>query len=211
MEQTFNLIHDFLETLFNYGPVWIYLALIVASFIENIFPPFPGDFFTIAGGALAAAGWLNIFLVFAMVYTGGIGSTMVVYYLGKKYGRTFFMKKNFRFFPVTDIVKMEEWFGRRGGIILVFSRFIVGARAALAIVGGMSRYGGQKFFWLSSISFWIFNGILLFSSYIFVVNFETIAEYFHTYEKIAWPIIIGVIIILVAIKVRNIIRNGKKA
>ena len=211
MEQTFNLINEFLETLFNYGPIWIYLALITASFIENIFPPFPGDFFTIAGGALAAAGWLNIFLVFAMVYIGGIGSTMLVYYFGKKYGRSFFIRKNYRFFPVSDITKMEDWFGRRGGVILIFSRFIVGARAALAVVGGMSRYSRQKFFWLSSISFWIFNGIILFSSYIFVVNFDTIADYFHTYEKIAWPIIITVVIVLLAIKIKNIIKNGKKA
>ena len=210
MEQSLNLINDFLQRLFAYGPVWIYLALLTASFIENVFPPFPGDFFTITGGALAAAGWLNIFLVFAVVYLGGIASTMLVYYFGSSLGRNFFIKKNFKIFSARDIMRLEEWFLRKGPILLIFSRFIVGARAAIALVCGISRYSGWKTFSFSSISFWLFNAILLFSSYIFVVNFDTIAHYFHLYEKIAWPIIIIVIIIFIVIKIKKTGGNGKK-
>jgi len=209
MEQSLELINDFLQKLFAYGPVWIYLALLTASFIENIFPPFPGDFFTITGGALAAAGWLNIFLVFVVVYVGGIGSTMLVYYLGHSRGRSFFMKRNFKIFSVDDIMRLEKWFLRKGPLLLIFSRFIVGARAAIALVCGIGQYSGWKTFSFSSISFWMFNGILLFSSYIFVINFEIIAHYFHLYEKIAWPIIVAVIIIFTILKIRKIRKNTK--
>ena len=167
MEQSLNLINDFLEKLFAYGPVWIYLALMAASFIENVFPPFPGDFFTITGGALAASGWLNIFLVFIVVYLGGIASTMVVYYLGHSMGRSFFMRKNYRIFSIDDIMRLEKWFERRGALLLIFSRFIVGARAAIALVCGIGRYNAFRTFFFSSVSFWLFNGILLFSSYVF--------------------------------------------
>lgn len=211
MEQSLNLINDFLQKLFAYGPVWIYLALVAAAFIENVFPPFPGDFFTIAGGALAAAGWLNIFLVFVAVYLGGIGSTMVVYYLGFSLGRNFFVKRNYKIFSVDDITRLEAWFARKGSLLLVFSRFIVGARAAIALVCGIGHYSPFKTFAFSSLSFWIFNALLLFSSYIFVVNFDTIAHYFHLYEKIVWPIIVGLIIVFVILKIKKIRSNGKKA
>ena len=209
MEQSFNLINDFLERLFAYGPFWIYLALLIAAFIENIFPPFPGDFFTIAGGALAASGWLNIILVFLMVYIGGIGSTMVVYYLGRSYGREFFIRKDYRLFSRRDIIRLEDWFSRKGAVLLVFSRFIVGARAAIALVSGIGEYNNWKMYIFSSISFLIFNGLLLFSSYIFVINFDTIAHYFHLYEKILWPVVIIIVILFVALKLYRMKRRGE--
>jgi len=209
MEQSLNLINDFLEKLFAYGPGWIYVALFVAAFIENIFPPFPGDFFTIAGGGVAASGWLNIYLVFAVIYMGGIGSTMVAYYLGSRFGRDYFIRKNFRVFSRKDILAMEKWFNKRGALLLIFSRFIVGARAAIAVVSGIGHYNPLKMFVFTSISFWLFNGILLFSSYIFVTNFETIARYFHMYEKIAWPIIVLIIVVLIGVKIYKSYRNGK--
>jgi membrane protein DedA with SNARE-associated domain len=106
---------------------------------------------------------------------------------------------------------METWFNRRGALLLAFSRFIIGARAALAIVGGMSRYEPGKFFLFSSLSFWLFNSLLLFSSYLFVVNFDTIAVWFRTYERIAWPVIIIAAVILAAMKIRKVLKNGRKS
>lgn len=209
MEQSLELINDFLKGLFVHGPLWIYLALLAASFVENIFPPFPGDFFTIAGGALAAAGWLNIFLVFTCVYLGGIGSTAVVYYFGCSFGRDFFIKKDYRLFSAKDIERMERWFRRKGAVLLVFSRFIVGARAAIALVTGISNYNFSRMFLFASISFWIFNGLLLFSSYLFVVNFDTIAYYLRTYEKIVWPVIVLVAIIFIVAKIYRMKKNEK--
>jgi membrane protein DedA with SNARE-associated domain len=209
MEQSFNLINDFLEWLFAYGPFWIYLALLTASFIENVFPPFPGDFFTIAGGALAAAGWLNTLLVFLMVYVGGIGSTMVVYYLGRSFGRDFFIKKDYRLFSRRDIVRLEGWFSRKGAVLLVFSRFIVGARAAIALVSGIGEYNPLRMYIFSSISFCLFNGLLLFSSYIFVVNFDMIAHYYHLYEKVLWPVVIIIVILFIAVKLYRVKIRGE--
>ncbi|MFH2037519.1 MAG: VTT domain-containing protein [Candidatus Zixiibacteriota bacterium] len=209
MEQTFDYINEFLKHIFAYGPIWIYLILIAASFVENIFPPFPGDFFTLAGGALAAGGWLNIFGVFACVYIGGIGSTIFVYHLGKRYGLEYFIRKDFKVFSAQDIISLEEWFSRRGAWLLIFSRFIVGARAVIALVSGISQYRKDRFILFTSISFWFFNGLLLFSSYLFVVNFETIAKYFHAYEKIAWPIIIAVIVGIIIWKILKVRKNGK--
>ncbi len=198
MEQSLNLINDLLDQLFVYGPVWIYLALLIASFIENIFPPFPGDFFTIAGGALAASGRLNIFLVFITVYLGGISSVMLIYYFGKRYGREYFLRKNFRLFSAEDILRLEKWFQKRGALLLVFNRFIIGARSAVALVTGISRYNPVHTFISVSISFWLFNGLLLFSSYIFVINFDTIIGHYRMYEKAAWTIIILIAVLYVA-------------
>jgi len=208
MEQSLQLINEFLDRLFVYGPWLIYVALFTASFIENIFPPFPGDFFTLTGGALAASGRLEMTGVFIAVYLGGISSLMFVYYLGRRYGRDYFVKKNFRYFTADDIHKLEEWFARRGLYLILFNRFIVGARAVITLVAGIGNYRANRMFALASISFWLFNGILLFSTYLFVVNFETITYYFHLYERIVWPIIVVMAILFVIVKIRKA-RKGK--
>jgi len=207
MEQSLNLINEFLDSLFAYGPFWIYLAIFVAAFVENIMPPFPGDFFTLAGGALAAADRLNIFGVFAVVVFGGLSSTMLVYYLGYSLGRDFFMKKNYRYFSREDIEQLERWFGRHGGLLLVFNRFIVGARAIITLVAGIGHFPPLKAVLFLLASFVFFNGLLLFASYIFVINFETIAAWYNQYEKVALPIIVTIIIILIIWKIYRIRKN----
>jgi len=209
MEQLLQLINEFLDKIFLYGPFWIYLFLFVSAFVENIFPPIPGDFVTLTGGALAASGRLNIFLVFILVYLGGITSMALLYYLGYSKGREFFIKKNYRIFSGDDIIRLENWFIKEGAILLMLNRFIVGARAAIAVITGISHYRFWKMFIFVSISFWIFNGLLLFSSYIFVVNFETIKEYLHLYEKIVWPIIIVIALWLIIRKILKVRSNAK--
>jgi membrane protein DedA with SNARE-associated domain len=209
MEQSLELINQFLDRLFAYGPFWIYLTLFLALFIENIFPPFPGDFFTLAGGALAAAGRLNIFLVFLLVYLGGILSILLLYQLGYSYGRDFFIRKNFRYFSTADIDRLEVWFRKRGAWLLLLNRFIVGARAVIVVVSGIGRYDRNKMILFISISFFVFNGILLFGSYIFVVNFDTIAEYYRVYEKTVWPIIFALLIMFILFKIVRTKKNEK--
>jgi membrane protein DedA with SNARE-associated domain len=211
MEHSLHIINDFLDQLFAYGPVWIYLALFIASFIENIFPPFPGDLFTLTGGALAASGRLDIITVFFVVYLGGIGSVMLVYYLGYHYGRDFFVRKNYRAFSADDILRLEAWFIRRGAVLLLFNRFIVGTRSVVALITGISRFSPMRTFTYVSVSFWLFNGLLLFSSYVFVINFETIIEYYKLYERIAWPIIILAVAGLIIYKFRKIRQRGRKS
>ncbi|MCX6825700.1 MAG: hypothetical protein NTV06_00325 [candidate division Zixibacteria bacterium] len=209
MEHSLQLVNDLLDKLFIYGPFLIYLALFAALFIENIFPPFPGDFFTLAGGALAAAGRLNIVIVFFAVYLGGIASAMLVYYFGFTYGRGFFIKRNYRIFSINDILRLESWFQKRGAVLLMANRFIIGARSVMLLAAGISHYGLGKTYCYTSISFLLFNAILLFGSYIFVVNFETIAVYFHLYEKIVWSIIISLLAIFIIYKLLRIKKNGQ--
>jgi membrane protein DedA with SNARE-associated domain len=210
MDHSLHLINEFLDKLFVYGPFWIYLALFLAAFIENIFPPFPGDFFTIGGGALAASGRLNIVLVFLLIYLGGLASFVLVYQFGFSYGRDFFIRKNYRWFSRRDISRLELWFQKRGAWLLLMNRFIVGARTAVALVTGISRYNRAKMVLFISISFWIFNGLLLFGSYIFVVKFELIAQYFHLYEKTVWPIVILLAVIFIGYKIYRVKQNEKE-
>ena len=91
-------ISEYLDYLFAYGAFWVYLIIFAACFIENIFPPFPGDSFIVAAGGLVALGRLDLVGTFLTIVTGGVASVMVLYALGKRYGREYFIRRNFKYF-----------------------------------------------------------------------------------------------------------------
>jgi len=186
-------INAWLDQIFAYGTVWVYLALFLACFIENITPPFPGDSFIVAAGGLAAASRLDFALAFISVIAGGMCSVMIIYLLGRYFGRDFFLRKDYRFFSAKDILEVEERFQRRGGLLLVASRFVVGFRVALALAAGISKYSSIRMFLYTTISYMLFAGLLMYLGYKLVEHYDRIEYYFKTYNTIGWTIIIGLV------------------
>ncbi|MCP4684215.1 MAG: DedA family protein [bacterium] len=188
-------INAWLDQIFAYGTVWVYLAIFLACFIENIAPPFPGDSFIVAAGGLAAASRLDFTLAFLSVVAGGMFSIMLIYSFGRRFGRDYFLRKDFRFFSAKDILEVEERFQRRGGLMLVASRFVVGFRVALAIAAGISRYPSPRMFIYTFASYALFTGLLMYLGYKLVENYGQIEYYFRTYNVVGWTIVIGLVTI----------------
>lgn len=204
MGEQFAEINRVLDYVFAYGTIWVYLALIAACFIENITPPFPGDSFIVAAGALVAAGRLEAAPAFICCLGGGMGSIMLIYILGRVYGRDFFIRKNYKLFSAQDIVAVEAKFQRYGGLLMIASRFVVGFRVLLALAAGMGRYPGYKTFIYTLISYCAFVGLLMYLGFKLVENLELIEYYFDTYKHIAWPIVIAVVVFYVGRRILKI-------
>lgn len=202
-------INTWLDQIFAYGTVWVYLTLFLACFIENITPPFPGDSFIVAAGGLAAASRLDFVLAFASVVAGGMCSIMLIYLIGRYFGREFFLRKNFRFFSARDILEVEAKFQRRGGLLLVASRFVVGFRVALAVAAGISKYPAPRMFFYTSISYMLFAGLLMYLGYKLVEHYDRIEYYFKTYNTIGWTIVIAIVAIYVYRRYRKIRARNK--
>jgi len=197
MSETYQQIQQGLDFLFAYGPFWVYLMILVACFIENVFPPFPGDTFIVAAGAMVAFRRLDLYISLAVIFIGGLGSTMLLYYLGRRFGRDFFLRKDYKYFSATDILKMEESFARRGALILVFSRFVVGMRAALAIAAGISRYRALPMLIFSAVSYMLFAGLLVFLAFKLVENLGQIEYYFRAYQAVVWAAVAAIVATMV--------------
>ncbi len=196
-------LNQYLDLLFTYGPVWAYVILFAACLIENIFPPFPGDSFIVAAGGLVALDRLNLITSMLVIIAGGMTSVMLLYFLGKNYGREFFLRKNYKYFSVDDIGKMEAKLWKWGALILISSRFVVGVRAALALAAGIGRYPTVGMVVYSTLSYIIFTGLLMYASINLVEHFETIEYYFTTYDRIVYPILIILVILWLARKYRT--------
>jgi membrane protein DedA with SNARE-associated domain len=181
-------ISEFLDGMFRYGTLWVYLILFAACFIENVFPPFPGDSFIAAAGGLVALERLDFAITMIVIMLGGISSVMVLYYFGNNYGRKYFEKKNFKYFSVSDIALMESRLQKWGAFILVFSRFMVGIRSAIAVAAGVGRYEAILMLFYSTVSYFLFTVLIMFLAISAVENLEAIKNYFIRYNLVIWPI-----------------------
>lgn len=202
-------IGRYLDYLFTYGPVLVYTVLFAACFVENLFPPFPGDSFIAAAGALVGAGRLELGLSFGLVLAGGLSSVMIMYILGRRFGRDFFMAKDYRYFSAEDILAFERKLDRWGALLMISSRFVLGLRSAIAVGAGIARYPAWRMVLYSLISYVLFTGIVFFLAMVVVDNLGRIAEYFQTYNMIVWPIVVAAVAALIIWKVRQVRARSK--
>ncbi len=149
-------------------------------------------------------GRLDFGLSILLIVAGGVASVMIMYLLGRKFGRDFFMRKNYKYFSVDDLMRFESSFMRWGWLLLVFSRFVVGFRSAIVIGAGISRYHAGKMIALSVVAYLLFIGVLYYLAMVVVENFENIAYYFKAYNTIAWPLVIVIVIGVVVRKIINV-------
>lgn len=178
----------------SHGTVWVYFVIVAASFVENLFPPFPGDTMTVAGAALATTGEISFPLVFVSAYAGGIFSTMLIYWFGRRRGYEYFRQKNFRYFPRHKLDEFRHWLERRGVWLISGSRFVVGFRTLVALAAGIGRWPIGQMAFFSSLSFWVFNALLMGLTYLLVDNLEALIRYLklsQTYFFIAIGLTLG--------------------
>lgn len=207
MIESLSWIKDLLDQLFALGPIPVYGAILLACFVENIFPPFPGDTFIIGGGALVAAGRLDLYATMSAIVIGGMCSTMLLYFLGKKYGRNYFIRKNYALFSASDVAKVESRLERWGGGVFVASRFIIGIRSALSVSAGIARYPVGRMFVYSLLSYLAFTAVLMYLSISLIESFDVISRYIRMYQWLFWLLAGGIVTVYVVQRVRA---SGRK-
>ena len=179
-------LNQLIDWVISFGVIWIYVLIVIASFIENIFPPFPGDTVTVIGAALAARGDLALPYVFLAASFGGIVSTMLIYRFGYTHRHEYFMTSDSKainkYFPKEKIIEFEAWLDRWGGWLITGHRFIVGFRTLVSLSAGIARWPVGKMAIYGSLSFLIFNATLMGLTYVLVDNLSLLVEIISLYK-----------------------------
>jgi membrane protein DedA with SNARE-associated domain len=132
MERLLNILGTFPDFL-------IYFFLALSAYVENLFPPIPGDTITAMGAFLVGTGRLDFLGVYLCTTFGSLTGFLSLFWVGGYLGRHFFMEKDYRFFKAKDIVKAEAWFSRYGYFLIGMNRFLPGIRSAVSVVAGIAR------------------------------------------------------------------------
>ena len=169
-----SYVDAFLNMLDTLPDGLIYLLLGLSAFVENIFPPIPGDTITAFGAFLVGTKRLSFLGVYLSTTLGSLAGFMCLFWIGRFLGRRFFIERDYRFFKARDIIRAEAWFRRWGYLLILLNRFFPGIRSVISIAGGISRLGGLKVTLLALISACTWNLIWILAGYTLGNNWEVV-------------------------------------
>jgi membrane protein DedA with SNARE-associated domain len=123
-----------------------YLAVAGLLVLENLGVPVPGETVLIAGSLYAGAGRLNIVAIGVLGVAASVAGSCAGYAIGRFGGRAL-VERFGKYVLLTSerLDKAEDFFDRRGGIIIVVARFIDGLRQAAGIIAGTTEMRFTRF------------------------------------------------------------------
>ena len=123
-----------------------YLGLFFLLVLGTLGLPFPEDGILLLSGFLTARHVISPLPAFLVVYSGLIMTDFLLYSVGKKYGRMLVEHKRFHKIITEDrLAKLENKFKKWGALVVFFGRHLLGLRAQIFLVAGVTRMPWKKF------------------------------------------------------------------
>lgn len=180
-----GVFHHFQHLLDHYG----YLAVAVMLVAENTGIPLPGEAVLVAAALYAGTGGLNIWLVGIVATASSIAGSCVGYWIGANGGRPLAERYGkYVLLTPTRLRRVEAFFNRRGGWVVVFGRFVDGLRQFMSIVVGLSEMTFRRFVIFTSVGAVIWCAAWAAVGYVAGDHVETVSRYI-TYVAITVAVI----------------------
>lgn len=195
MEYFGQLWDGFLVYLNDQPPGWIYFFLFLGAFMENVFPPIPGDTLIVFGAYLAGIGVIAVWPAYIAMWIGSAVGCLLVYGIAYIKGRDFFLRLEERWFNESKIAVAETWFEKYGTRIIIFNRFLPTVRAFVGIVAGIIRMNPVRMTLYVLIGTFLWNSLLVYFGLKVGENWQLVITALQTYNQavISLAVIVGVI------------------
>jgi membrane-associated protein len=168
--------------------------LFVASFVEYVFPPFPGDLVVVLGAWYAVQGQISWPATFIATTGGALAGAWVDWRVGRALGRTLEQRAArptviHRLLTPERLATFDAGYRRFGGLLLVANRFFPGIRAFIFVAAGASGIPLRKVLLLGGLSAAAWNAVLLGAGAAIANNLEELLAFFDRYTRIASSVI----------------------
>lgn len=187
MEQFFA---ELLERTAEVPVIWGYTLVFFIAWLENVFPPIPGDVLIVFAGYLAAIGPMAIFPVIAFSTLGGILGFMCMYYIGRYGGPRLLGSRALRWLPDESVSRVQNWLHTWGYMVIAANRFLSGARTVIAFTVGMSRMPALPVGLLASLSAAVWVTLITVLGYVVGDEWERVVDYLARYGRLISVLII---------------------
>lgn len=142
-------IDQYLVKIVSAYSTWTYLIIFIVIFAETGFvvtPFLPGDSLLFAVGALIAKGGtgLDIYIMGILLIVAAITGNTLNYALGHYFGPKVFKPAN-RVLKLEYYVKTQDYFDKKGGNMLIISRFMPIFRTLAPFVAGVGKMNFGQF------------------------------------------------------------------
>jgi membrane protein DedA with SNARE-associated domain len=182
--------------LVRYG----YAAAFVAVLAEGVGVPTPGQTLLMASALEAAAGRMNIMLLLFLVATAALVGNSIGYAIGRWGGRA-----------VLERLKVnrqrQQYFDdliqRRGGIVILFARFVDGLRQLNGIVAGLSRMPWWTFTLYNIAGAVLWTCAWGLATYYLDRDIRFIAAFFHRHARLLYLLSATAVVALLVYLLRS--------
>jgi membrane protein DedA with SNARE-associated domain len=198
---------DFLPDLIrDYG----YAALFFLMLIEAFIPLFPTEIVIPLAGALVARGHMTLAGVIASGAAGALTGATIWYVTARALGYQRFKHLVTRYGWITtlsehEVERLQNWFERRGGIMVFIARFVPGVRNMISIPAGLIAMPYGKFVGLSVLGVVVSNSILATGGWMLRNQYVLIERYVGPLTSliIAALIVIWIVRIIIGLRRRQ--------
>ena len=130
-----------------------YLGLFILLILGGIGFPFPEDTTLILCGFLISTHMIKPVPALLVVYAGLLITDFFLYFVGKKYGRAIVNHKRFhRIVSPERLALIEDNFNKKGILVILIGRHLVGLRAQIFLAAGVMRMSALKFLAADAVS-----------------------------------------------------------
>lgn len=185
----------------------------IAILLENLFPPIPSEVVLPLGGFTAAQGSVTFASVLIWSIIGSVAGAYVLYGVGAWLGAERLRKIADWMWLVkaSDVDASLEFFDRHGKASIFFGRLIPGVRSLISIPAGLDRMNLVTFGLWTTLGSGIWNTILVSLGYALGDRWEMVTEYVDAYSKVAYVILILVLVGFLVYFLRRDIKERKSA
>jgi membrane-associated protein len=167
------------------GPL-AYAVIGLASLIEYVFPPFPGDSIAIFAIYLVFAAHYSAVGVYGLLVLGAIVGGQVMWALGRSIGQGRSRPKFLSGPRATKALEsVQHHFEEHGSLFLVVHRFIPALRSFVYVGAGMAGISFWRVLLLGGLSAVLWNAALMGAGWLVADNWETLARYVGIYGVVA--------------------------
>lgn len=179
-------------------PIEAYVILFLSAFIENIFPPVPGDTVTVFAAYLVGRGSLELWPVIWTTFFGSTVGFVGLYLLGRMAGHAVLVRLGWVRHSAEKIDKAEALVQKHGVYVVAINRFLPGLRSVISLAVGMLRMPAWKVALAAMVSIFAWNGLLIWAGLLVGQNWERVIEVLRRYNAIVGTILLLAIVLAAA-------------
>jgi membrane-associated protein len=148
--QLFDMIlhvDKYLGTFIEQYGTLVYGVLFAIIFAETglvVVPFLPGDTLLFIGGAFAATGAMNVWLLMALLIAAAVTGNTVNYWIGRALGHKVFTH-DYKWLDKKALHKTHVFFEKHGGKTVILCRFVPIVRTFAPFVAGVSEMSIARF------------------------------------------------------------------
>lgn len=174
-------------------------VLFFASFVEYVFPPFPGDALVLVGAWYAVHGQLSWPATFVAVTAGGIAGASLDYWVGRKLGPRLEARARTKGGADAErLARFEASYRRWGPWLLVANRFLPTMRAFLFVLAGACRVPYLHVLFFGGLSAMAWNALLLVAGAFVAKNLDQLVSMFGRYTHAVTVLVVVVVAVVAA-------------